>query len=66
MTEIKVTVPDELAAWLQARAPRYGGDLGTAAAAELCVAKALADSGSTQLKRALELTEPGLRALADM
>jgi hypothetical protein len=66
MTEIKVTVPDELAAWLESRASRYGGDLGAAAAAELNVARGLAESGSAQLSRALKITEPALRRLAEV
>jgi hypothetical protein len=66
MTEITVQLPDDLATWLQSRAPRAGGDVGRALVDELAVAKALADSGSSQMRRALTITEPALRKLADM
>jgi hypothetical protein len=66
MTRLTVDLPDELATWLKSRAPRAGGDMNRALVDELAVAKALADSGKTQMDRALKITEPALRKLADM
>jgi hypothetical protein len=66
MTKLTVELPDELATWLQSRAPRAGGDMERALLEELGVAKALADAGRTQRDRALKITEPALRKLADM
>jgi hypothetical protein len=63
---MKIMVSDETAAWLRSRASRYGGDVQAAAAGEIEVARALADSSDVALRQALSVTEAGLRKLADM
>jgi hypothetical protein len=66
MTRISVELPDELASWLHARAPRsVGGTISAAAVDAIAVAKAIDDSGRKQRNRALHITAEDLRALAD-
>lgn len=59
-------LPDELATWLCARAPRSQGGTITAAAIDaIAMAKAIDEAGQQQRERALALTAADLRALAD-
>jgi hypothetical protein len=67
MTRLEhLDLPDELAAWLAARAPRsQGGTISAAAVDALAMAKSIDEAGKRQRERAIMLTADDLRALAD-
>ncbi len=66
MTSVSVNLPDELASWLAARAPRSaGGTVSAAAVDAIAMAKAIDEAGREQRIRAMTLTAEDLRALAD-
>lgn len=66
MTSVNMELPDELASWLAARAPRsQGGTISAAAVDAIAMAKAIDEAGRRQRIRAMGLTADDLRALAD-
>jgi hypothetical protein len=59
-------LPDDLADWLVARAPRsQGGTISAAAVDAIAMAKSIDEAGKHQRERAIALTADDLRALAD-
>jgi hypothetical protein len=59
-------LPDDLAAWLTARAPRsQGGTISAAAVDAIAMAMSIDEAGKRQRERAIKLTADDLRALAD-
>lgn len=66
MTFDKLVVPDDLAAWLQSRAPLSAeGTQEGALLDALALAKSIAEAGTRERDRALALTADDLRRLAD-